>query len=539
MKPWVPSLSILFLSAALSAEQHTMPHSATPLALETGLGNAHYVVTTKSAEAQRYFDQGLRYVYAFHHEAAVRSFQRAGEIDPELAMAWWGVALALGPNINLDIDPEREIQAYNAVQAAQARAGLASPKERDLIAALARRYSNDPNADLKALAVDYNNAMAKLAKRYADDNDIATLYAESLMDLRPWKFWSRDGKPAEGTEEIVRVLESVLARDPRHVGANHYYIHAVEASRRPERARRSADRLRTLAPAAGHLVHMPAHIDQRTGAYGAAALANVAGAKADRDYIRKHGPQGIYPLMYYNHNLHFGSASYAMEGNFSEAKRLADEVGVNGAAIAKEMPMIEGITITPVLVLVRFGKWADVLRAPNPKAGPFSTTMWHFARGVAFAQLGNVAGAESERGSFREVASGLTDDLGMFQSSPRQLAAVASHVFDGRIAMARGDLAGAIASLRSAVALEDQLNYNEPADWFYPVRESLGAALLRDERYAEAEQAFRDDLANNPKNPRSLFGLAEALRRQKKDASKPRSEFRRSWKGSALRVEDL
>ncbi|HEX9405842.1 MAG TPA: hypothetical protein VF975_00890, partial [Thermoanaerobaculia bacterium] len=298
---------------------------ASQVSIDPGVGHVHFNVTTRNAEAQRYFDQGMAYLYGFNHEAAIRSFQHAGDLDPNLAMAWWGVALALGPNINLDVDPDREKQAYDAVQTALTK--RASPKEHDLIAVLARRYSNDPNADLKKLAADYSQAMGELSKKHPDDLDLATLYAESMMDLRPWKFWSADGKAAPGTEEIVSVLESVLKRNPNHLGANHYYIHAVEASQHPERAVKSADRLRTLAPSSGHLVHMPAHIYQRVGNYSEAAKANETAAAVDRQFIAKNGSGGIYPLMYYNHNLQFGAASYAMEGRFADAKRLGDEFG--------------------------------------------------------------------------------------------------------------------------------------------------------------------------------------------------------------------
>src|SRR5438445_5172202 len=320
-------------------------------AIEPGLGKVHFAVSTKNPEAQRYFDQGMAYLYGFNHEAAIKSFQQARQLDPNLAMADWGVALALGPNINLDVDPDREKQAYEMVQSALKK--QASPKERDIINVLALRYSNDPNADLKKLAADYSRAMGALSKKYPNDLDLATLYAESMMDLRPWKFWSTEGKPAPQTEEIVTVLESVLKRDPTHLGANHYYIHAIEASKHPERALKSASRLQSAAPASGHLVHMPAHIYERTGNYSGAAKANETAAAVDRQFIAKNGKEGIYPLMYYNHNLQFGTASYAMEGRFADAKRLGDEFGANAAAVSKGMPMLESAEATPLLVLVR------------------------------------------------------------------------------------------------------------------------------------------------------------------------------------------
>ena len=508
------------------------------VALEQGIGKVHFPVsTTKSPEAQQYFDQGMAYLYGFNHEAAIKSFQRAAELDPNLGMADWGVALALGPNINLDVDPDREKQAYEMVQSALKK--QASPKERDIINVLALRYSNDPNADLKKLAADYSRAMGALSKKYPNDLDLATLYAESMMDLRPWKFWSTEGKPAPQTEEIVAVLESVLKRDPTHLGANHYYIHAVEASKHPERALKSASRLQSAAPASGHLVHMPAHIYERTGNYSGAAKANETAAAVDRRFIAKNGKEGIYPLMYYNHNLQFGTASYAMEGRFADAERLGDEFGANAAAVSKEMPMLESAAVTPLLVLTRFSKWNDVVHAPIAQSGPVSTTLSHFARGVAFARLGDIAAAQRERDEFEKSRATVGDDPGVFQNSPKAIVKVAAGVLDGRIAEAQGDRAKALDAYRSAVAAEDALDYDEPPDWFYPVRETLGGALIRAGQFAEAEKVFREDLKRNPNNPRSLFGLAEAQKKQKKSAATATAEFKREWKGEGLRVEDL
>ena len=505
--------------------------------LDPGLGSFHWTVTTRNAMAQAFFDQGMKYVYAFNHEAAVRSFRRATELDPNLAMGYWGMALALGPNINLDVDPDREKQAYEAVQAGHAHEGAASPKEQDLVEALAPRYSIAEGADLKELNAGYSRAMGALVKKYPDDLNIATLYAESLMDLRPWKFWSAGGKPNEGTEEIVRVLESVLRRDPHHLGANHYYIHAIEASSHPERATASAERLRTLAPAAGHLVHMPAHIFQRTGNYAGAAQANENAARADRAYIARNGGEGIYPLMYYNHNLQFGLVSYAMIGRFAEAKRMADELSANATMAAKEMPMLESATTTSLLLLARFGRWKEVLAAGKADAGPLGAVLAHFARGSAFAVLGDISGAESDQRELEAWRAKVPDDTAMFQNSEQRIAEIASALLGARIIEARGDRIGAVAAYEKAIAQQDALNYDEPADWFYPIRETLGAALLRAGRDADAERVFRDDLLRNPRNPRSLLGLATALRRQKKDASDAMAAFRKGWKGGALRAE--
>jgi tetratricopeptide (TPR) repeat protein len=358
------------------------------------------------------------------------------------------------------------------------------------------------------------------------------------MDLHPWKFWSHDGKPNEGTTTIVSTLESVLRRNPNHLGANHYYVHAIEASSHPERAIASANRLHTLAPMSGHLVHMPAHIYQRTGNYAGAARANANAAATDRVFIEHHGAEGIYAAMYYNHNLQFGLASYAMTGRFAEAKKMADEFGTNAAMMAKEMPPAEYASASTLLLLVRFGRWADVLREKPAEVGPLSTTFTHFARGSALAKLGDIAGAEAEQKAFETSRANVPDDPGLFQNSEKAVAEVAVHVLAGRIAEARGDSKAAIAEYTKAVAQEDTLDYDEPTDWFYPTRETLGAALLRAGRNAEAEKVFRADLARNPHNPRSLFGLAATLRAQKKDASSVTAEFGRVWEGGKLAMAD-
>src|ERR1043166_4005958 len=319
-----------------------------------GLGDVHHPVSTKNRQAQQFFDQGLKLVYAFNHDEARRSFQHAADLDPELAMAWWGVAVTLGPNYNLPVDPQREKAGYDAAQRALALQENASDPERAYINALAVRYSKDPHADLHALDVDYKNAMGKLAAHYPDDLDASTLYAESLMNLNPWHLWTADGKPAESTEEIVWVLESVLKRDPNHLGANHYYIHAVEASPHPERALPSALRLGQLAPAAGHLVHMPAHIYARVGDHAASAHCNELAAAADKRFLAQTGEQGVYPMMYYSHNLHFLAYAACMRGDFAEAKSAAAKLVANVAPGVKAMPPLEGFLPTPMIVLFAF-----------------------------------------------------------------------------------------------------------------------------------------------------------------------------------------
>lgn len=504
--------------------------------LDSGLGSLHWRVSTKKPRAQAFFDQGMKYVYAFNHEMAVKSFQTATKLDPNLAMGYWGAALALGPNINLDVDPDREKQAYDAVHMAEVHLKHASAKERDLILALANRYTNDRSADLKALAANYATAMRALTKRYPNDDNIAVLFAESMMDLHPWKLYARDGKPAEGTEEIVATLERVLHRNPNHLGANHYYVHAIEGSTQPERGTASAKRLAHLAPAAGHIVHMPAHILQRTGDYAGAARANEAAARADRVYIKRNGAAGIYPMMYYNHNLQFGAASYAMMGRYRDAMRLANEISENAKPMIKEMPPVELAVAYPLMINMRFGRWMDILKSKPLDAGPVSILMSLLARGTALAHFGDLLGAESYLVDLEDYRRVLSGDPGMMQNSPRELGEIARHLLKARIASGYGDHEFAINELKTAVEVEDRLFYNEPPDWWLPVRETLGAEMLRAGHAADAEKVFRDDLTRNLHNPRSLYGLAEALKAQKKDAAKTVAEFHRRWQGPTLTI---
>lgn len=508
-----------------------------------GLGQHHHTISTKNPEAQRFFDQGLTLVFAFNHEEAARAFRRASELDPQSATAFWGIALAFGPCINLDVDPPHEKAAYEAVQKALLLAPGATQKERDYIHALATRYSSDPKVDLRKLDVEYANAMRELSKSYPDDLDAATLYAESLMDLHPWKLWSLDGRPTEGTEEIVAVLESVLRRDPNHIGANHYYIHATEASPHAEWALTSARRLETLAPAAGHLVHMPAHTYMRVGDYVSAAHSNAAGADADRVYLRESGTTGsMYDMLYYCHNLHFLAASYSMAGDFRHAKEAGDELAAHVAPMLHEMPIAEMYAPYPIFVLVRFHRWDEVLKVPPPNPNlAMTTAFWHFARGAAFAAKSQIETAEAERrtlgAAYRDTPADL--EFSMFSNKARTFLELAANILDARIATAKGDRGQAISYWEKAVEIEDGLYYGEPPEWFYPVRESLGAALLLNGEANRAESVFRSDLDQYPRNPRSLFGLLKALEVQQKssDVEEVRIEFEAAWKNADVQLE--
>ncbi|MEO8217849.1 MAG: hypothetical protein ABI718_12270 [Acidobacteriota bacterium] len=545
MKPIILIVPFLVLSLPASGQHdmHNMGDAHPSATLEQGLGNLHHPVSTKNAQAQRFFDQGLTLLYAFNHGEAIKSFTQAADLDPGMAMAYWGVALALGPNINLDVDPDREKAAYNAVQQARNAAANGPENERAYIAALARRYSVTDHADLHQLAVDYSKAMGELSERYPDDPDAAVLYAESMMDLRPWALWSADGKPAEGTEKIVAVLESVLKRNPDHVGANHYYIHTMEASPHPERALMSARRLESLVPAAGHLVHMPAHIYMRTGNFEGAVESNARAAEVDRRFIKTHGDGGVYPLMYYNHNISFLSAAESMAGNYAGAIKSAIQLEANLAPVAKEMAMVEPFMATSALVFVRFRKWDEILKSEESHYGSASNALWHFARGMALAAKGNPAEANKELATIRAATGSVPADALIGLNSTQKVLSVAAEVLEARVARATGNSSNEIAALRRAVAAEDTLRYDEPADWFYPVRESLGGALLMAGENSAAEGIFREDLERNPGNGRSLFGLAEALRRQRKTvaAEMVTVEFERAWKfaDTKLGIEDL
>ena len=537
------ALTLLVPAAALGQHSHSTKANE-PYSLTSGLGDVNHPVSTANPEAQKFFNQGLAYMYGFNHEEAVRSFKRAASLDPQLAMANWGIALALGSNYNLQADAPQLKEAYTNLQKALALSQKSSERERAYIEALGKRYSNDSQADRQKLALDYKNAMGEVVKRYPDDLDAATLFAESMMNLRPWKLWSLDGKPAEGTEEIVAVLEGVLRRNPNHIGANHYYIHAVEASGNPERALPSAARLGKLAPKAGHLVHMPSHIYIRTGDYHEAAQVNADAIVADREYIATVGAQNLYSMMYYNHNMHFLAAAHAMKGRFADSIKAARELEANVKPHLKAMPMLEMFMPYTSVTLVRFSKWDEILktRQPDPEM-KITTAFWHFARGMALAGMNKPADADSEFKAFQSVIKTIPADSGFGNNSAQDVLRVAEQMLAGKIAMARGEKQAALALLRKAVEAEDSVSYNEPPDWDLPTRELLGGALLVSGDYAEAEEVFRAEIAKHPRNGRALFGLVESLKRQGKDSSAQmvQREFEKAWEtaDTKLTVEHL
>jgi tetratricopeptide (TPR) repeat protein len=412
---------------------------------------------------------------------------------------------------------------------------------------MAKRFPADAKADRRKAAEDYRDAMREVVKQFPDDLDAATLFAEAGMNLHPWGLWHVDGTPEAGTEEIVATLESVIRRDPNHLGAIHYYIHATEASSNPERALAGANKLASLAPGAGHIVHMPAHVYIRTGDYAAAVETNEKAAEVDRAYIKASGAQGIYPMMYYSHNLHFIAMCSSMNGNYPEAKKNAGLLVANVGPHVKDMPPLEGFMTIPMAVDLRFHRWNDILAMPQPDpAMKIATGFWHFSRGMALAGTGKLSEAEAEYKIVSEAEQNTPPDVVFampINNKAKDIMKISEDVLGAKIAMARKDNAQAIALLTAAVGIQDTLKYGEPPDWFFPVRESLGGVLLMNGDAAGAEKVFRADLDRNPRNPRSLFGLQQALKAQGRDydAGFVETEFRDSWKGgeNQLKVEDL
>jgi tetratricopeptide (TPR) repeat protein len=542
------ALAVVVMSLFAVAQDHAAPHAQSrSVTLVSGLSDLHHPASTKNAQAQQFFDQGLRFIYAFNHDEAERSFRHAAELDPKLAIAWWGVAEAVGPNYNDPADDPRFAKAHEAIQKAIDLSSNASESEKAYIDAMAKRFPADREADRRKAAEDYHDAMREVVKKFPDDLDAATLFAEAGMNLHPWGLWHVDGSPETGTLEIVSTLESVIRRDPNHLGAIHYYIHAVEASPNPDRALAGANRLGTLAPAAGHIVHMPAHVYIRTGDYEAAVKVNEEAAAVDRAYIKATGAQGIYPMMYYSHNLHFIAMCAAMNGNFAEAKKNGDMLAAHVGPHVKEMPPLEGFMTIPLAVDIRFHQWDEILKTPQPDPSMQVTTVfWRFAQGMALAGKGKTDQAEGDY-KFLSDAVQNTPDEAVFQmpinNKTKDILTIARDVLGAKIAVARKDNAAAIALLREAVTVQDTLKYGEPPDWFFPVRESLGAVLLMSGDNAGAEKVFREDLDRNPRNPRSLFGLEQVLKAQGKtyDAGFVSRQFRVAWKGGAtpLKLEDL
>ena len=515
----LPLLAVLLVGcdpAPKAAGDTAAAPEATSLPLFDTFGDLHHDVASRVPAAQRYFDQGLRMAYGFNHEAAGRAFAEAARLDPQCAMCVWGQALVLGPNINLPMDPAHAKDATALAARATSLAATARPVDRALIQALQLRYADPAPEDRKPLDRAYADAMARVVAQFPEDDDAATLYAEALMDLSPWAYWEKDGAPAEFTPRLLGELERVLARNPRHIGAMHYYIHATESSPEPQRAEPYADALAALAPGSGHLVHMPAHVYIRVGRYHDATLTNLAAATADTDFLAVcHGSNGVYPLGYVPHNWHFATMTTGLTGSRTLALHAAEQTARRAdRAVMGEAPMafMQQYVVTPLLTQVRFGDWDAILAEAVPPEPPYPAAIRHFARGMAHLRKGALAEAAHEADALHAIAI----DPAMAKVSffdinhADDVLRVADALLRGELLRAQGKHAQAIAALRAAAAAEDALAYNEPADWPLPVRPYLGAALLEAGDASGAAETFNQDLKTYPLNGWSLFGLAQA-----------------------------
>jgi tetratricopeptide (TPR) repeat protein len=497
------------------------------------LGQHKFPVSTHNKKAQQFINQGLNLAYAFNHSEAHRSFREAARLDSKLAMAYWGQALVLGPNINAMMNPNDEVQALQTVEKAKLYMSNASQKEQALINALSKRYSGK-SKHRKLNDKAYADAMREVHKHFPDDADITMLYVESMMNIRPWNYWMPDGHPYEGTEEIVRLTENVMRQNPMHPGAVHLYIHLIEPTNTPERAEKAADTLLTLMPDAGHMVHMPSHIYNRVGRYTDAIKSNQLAIEADKKYIKECHAESLYEKAYYPHNLHFlsfvatadGQSRIAIESARKVAAIISDEV-------LKEMPMMAGMWVVPYWALARFGRWEEILREPDPPSSSmFLRGAWHYVRGLAFVATERLQEAEQELGAMREVLKDPSLNAPLFSlNTGRSILQIGPEVLAGEIAAARGKFNVAIAHLKRAVHFEDTLAYTEPSEWHYPPRLALGAILLESGHAAEAEAVYREDLQRNRNNGWALYGLSQALRAQKKISQSVLIEarFKKAW----------
>ena len=530
-----PAFGILALICAVlagckSGSEAVSGAESTPL--YDDLGTHHHTITA-SAEAQKYFDQGLRLVYAFNHDEAIASFKEGARRDANCGMCWWGVAFALGPNINLPMDPKSVPDAWDATRKAAALAPKLSPAERDYIAAISRRYAAQPVDNRAGLDSAYAGAMKDVASKYPDDLDAATLYAESLMDLQPWNYWTVGGEPKGAIKDIVATLERVLAKDPNHPGACHYYIHAVEASLEPEKALPCADRLAELMPGAGHIVHMPAHIYMRVGRYDLAVQHNQHAVVEDVSFIGRRHPAGMYPLIYTTHNYHFLSVALAMQGKPDESIAAARNVKKYVPFdLMKQVPPLEYFSPVEYSALARFQRWDDILKEPAPPPQlPYSSGYYHYVRGLALLATRGADSAKAERDSLAAMQALLPPDQMANLNSMKSILTIALHHLDAEIALAQKKTDVAVHELRQAIAVEDGLTYDEPPAWYLPMRQVLGNTYLATRRPKDAEAAFREDLKRNRENGWSLKGLKAALEQQgkKQEAAEVTTRLQQAW----------
>ncbi|MHB9068071.1 MAG: tetratricopeptide repeat protein [Pirellulaceae bacterium] len=502
------------------------------------LGGLHYQVSTDKGPAQTWFDRGLAMCFAFNHEEAVRCFERALEADPGFSMALWGMAYAWGPNINnREIDPNQIAQASLAVRLAELQAAQATPLERHLIAALAKRYTTPVPEDRGPLNRGYSDAMRDVYRQYPEDSLVAALFAESLMILRPWQHWSPDGQPAPETPELIAVLESALARWPDHPALCHAYIHAMEASPTPEKALPAANRLRNAMPGAGHLVHMPSHIDVLLGDYDQVITMNQKAIAADNEFVKREGVHNFYTL-YRVHCYHFLAYGAMFDGQSQLALQAARDVvnQIPTEMLQQQTDFLDAFIPTPLHVLIRFGRWEDILNEPEPASYlPVTRCLWHYARGLAYAATGRVEPAEAERQLFQSLLPTVPESSALFNNPSRNILGVAEAMIAGEIAYRRGDYEQAFEHLREAVRRDDALNYDEPWGWMQPARHALGALLLEQGHVDEAEAVYRADLKRHPNNIWALQGLVECL--DKQDRASEVTEYRAQFQKAAVRAD--
>jgi len=533
---------IAFFAGLLCVLSVTSPGTNNdPVPIYSGLGDFSRQISTTSSEAQRYFNQGLSFMYAFNHDEAIRSFKRASEIDPLCAMAFWGIAVANGPHINKpQLPKERARAAWVALNKAKERALQANPVERALINALSYRYGDPPPDDRRMLEQAYAEAMGRVWKKFPHDADVGALYAESLANLRPWDLWTPDGKPQPGTETIIEVLNAVLALNPKHPLGNHLMIHAVEASPEPVLADQAADMLRDLQPGLGHLVHMPSHIDVRRGRWQQAILANTKAIDADQRYRARSGEQGFYRL-YMAHNHHMLTYGAMMTGQRALAlKTIRNMVADIPLEFFRANAFADGFMAMPLEVRMRFGLWDEILAEPAfPDYVPISRTLQHYARAVAYAAKDDVPAALKEQEAFLQARSLVPEDAFFGNNRADHILNVAERFMRGEILYRAGRIEEGLSDLREAVAHEDSLRYDEPPDWIIPVRHALGAALLKAGLFSEAEAVFREDLRRLPGNGWGLYGLTRSLQAQKKktEAAAVEQRFDAVWQNADIQIK--
>jgi tetratricopeptide (TPR) repeat protein len=536
------ALSALAVAAVASGASATAATADARFPLFEGLGPHVRRVTTRSPDAQRYFTQGLNFLYGFNHGAAIRSFKESARLDPGCAMAHWGIALANGPHINFPmVPPPNAAEAWAELQLAQKNAASASAVERALITALAVRYANPQPEDRGPLDRAYADAMRQAWREHPDDADVGALFAEAMMDLRPWDQWTPKGEPQPGTEEIIATLEAVLKLELNHPFANHLYVHAVEASPQPERALPAANRLRELQPALAHNVHMPSHIDIRIGHWQEAITANEKAVEADKKFRAIVGPPKDLIIVYAAHNRHMLAYAAMMTGRrelaLAQIRAMVDALPED---FLKEYAMLaEGLVAMPYEVMVRFGQWDEILAAPDhPEWMPLTRALRHAARGIAFAAKDDPKNARLEEAAFLEAAKKVPAEESFGNDPATAILAIARPMLAGEILVREGKLDAGVAQLREAVAAEDALHYDEPPGWILPVRHSLGATLMGAGRFADAEQVYRDDLERLPENGWSLFGLSRALKLQHKtdEGDSVEARFEQIWQKADLQL---